>query len=77
MKIDENILILEDEINDDMLDELIELCKTKDLEVIAIETDNISSLALQHLFCISKTIKVSCNDPFIAKFLDNIVFEVA
>ena len=77
MKIEENILILEDEINDEMLEEFMQLCQTKGLASIVIETDNICSLALQHLFCISKNIKVVCNDSFIAKFFDNIQFEAA
>ncbi len=77
MKIEENMLILDDEINDDMLNEFIELTKTKGLESIIIDTDNISSLVLQQIFCVSKDIKIVCNDPFIAKFMDNIQFEAA
>ena len=77
MKIEKNILILKDEINDEMLDELISLLQTDDLETIQIDTNNISSLALQQLFCKSKNIKVITNDPFIAKFFDNIEFKVA
>jgi hypothetical protein len=77
MKIEENILILEGEITDEMLDEFIKLSKTKDLESIVIDTDNISSLILQQLFCISKDMKIICNDSFIGKFFDNIQFEAA
>jgi diketogulonate reductase-like aldo/keto reductase len=77
MKIEENKLILEDEINDEMLDELISLLQTQNLETVQIDTNNISSLALQQLFCISKDIKVVVNDPFTAKFFENIEFKAA
>ena len=77
MRIEENKLILEDEINDDMLEELISLLQTQNLETIQIDTNNISSLALQQLFCISKDIKVIVSDPFIAKFFENIEIRVA
>ena len=77
MKIEENKLILENEISDDMVDELIALLQTDDLETIQIDTNNIGSLALQQLFCASKDIKVVVDDHFIAKFFENIEFKAA
>ena len=77
MKIEENKLILEDEISDDMVDELIALLQTDGLETIQIDTNNIGSLVLQQLFCISKDIKVVVDDPFVAKFFENIEFKAA
>lgn len=75
MLIEENRLILEEEISDFMLDELIKNINKKKVEIIEINIDNISSLALQQLFCISKEKKVVCNNSFVAKFFENIKFE--
>ena len=72
MKIEDNVLILDDEVNDSMLQEFISLANKDSLESIIIDSDNISSLVLQQLFCLKDIKKVVCNEPFLEKFFDNI-----
>jgi len=70
MVVEDNKLIINDELNDEMIEELKEQFESVD-EVI-IETDNITSLALQQLFCVSNEKKVIVNNSFIAKFFEDI-----
>jgi len=72
MIIKENRLIIAEEITDESLDKLIQNINNDEIEVIQIDTDNISSLCLQQLFCIAKDKKVEVNNSFIAKFFENI-----
>ena len=74
MRVEENVLLLENEVNDEMLDEFISMAKSNEVESIVITTDNISSLVLQQLFCIKKTKNVTCEDPFLSKFFDDIKY---
>ena len=74
MKIEDSVLILEDEVNDDMLEEFIDLANKKKVKSIQIDTDNISSLVVQQLFCIKESKQVICNDSFLAKFFDDVRF---
>lgn len=73
MKIVGNRLILDTEINDDMLFDFMMTLHNSSLEVVQIETDHISSLALQQLFFIQKTKEIICNNSFLEKFFENIV----
>ena len=70
MVIEENKLIINEELNDEMIKELKE--KLENVEEVVIETDNITSLALQQLFCINQEKKVIVNNSFIAKFFEDI-----
>lgn len=72
MKIEEKVLILENEVNDDMLEEFISMANGEDVESIVIKTDNISSLVVQQLFCLRESKNVTCEDPFLAKFFDDV-----
>ena len=72
MRIEENRLIIAEETTDEMLDELLENIKKDEVEVIQIDTDNISSLCLQQIFCIANKKKVEVNNTFIEKFFVNI-----
>ena len=72
MRIEENILILDQEISDDMVDQLIENINNEEVESIQIDTDNISSLAIQQLLCVAKEKKMIINNSFIEKFFENI-----
>ena len=72
MTIQENRLIIDSELTDDALDELIDNINKSEIEVIQIDTDNITSLCLQQLFCIAKYKKMEINNSFIAKFFENI-----
>jgi len=70
MVVEDNKLIIKDELNDEMVEELKE--KLENVEEIIIETDNITSLPLQQLFCMSNDKKVIVNNSFIAKFFEDI-----
>jgi len=74
MRIEENTLILDEEVNDEMLEDFIVLVKDEKVENIQIDTDNISSLVMQQIFCLESTKHIVCNDPFMAKFIENISF---
>ena len=75
MKIEDNILVLDSDIDDEMMDEFLTLVENKAVESIQIETDNISSLVMQQLFCIKDNKKIVCNDPFLAKFFDDVRYQ--
>ena len=77
MKIEDNILILDIDMDDEMMDEFLKLADNKDIESIVIESDNISSLIMQQLFCLKQTKKIVSNDPFLAKFFDDVSCQVA
>ena len=72
MKIKDSVLVLKDEVNDDMLEEFMTLVNKKKVKSIKIDTDNIGSLVVQQLFCINKSKQVICDDPFLAKFFDDV-----
>ena len=72
MRVDENKLILESEVNDMMLDEFIELAYDEKVTDIIIETDNVSSLIVQQLFCLKQSKNLICNDPFLQHFFEDI-----
>lgn len=72
MKIKDNKLIISEELNEEMLDSFIKKINKKSIEIIEINTDNISSLAIQQLFCISNSKKIICNNSFISKFFENV-----
>ena len=76
MRIEDNILILDIDIDDDMMDEFLTLVENEVVESIVIETDNVSSLVMQQLFCIKEDKKIVCNDPFLAKFFDDVSCQV-
>ena len=77
MKIEDNTLVLDTDLDDDMMDEFLSLVNDEKVESITIETDNISSLVMQQLFCIKDNKKIVCNDPFLAKFFDDVRYKVA
>jgi hypothetical protein len=68
-----NKLILDQEINDEMLFDFMTMLHSDEVEVIQVDTNNISSLALQQLFCAEKTKEIVCNNSFIEKLFSNIV----
>ena len=72
MKVEDGVLILDSEVNDEMMDEFLNLSNSDDVKSVLIETDNISSLVIQQLFCLKETKEVVCNDEFLAKFFDDV-----
>ncbi len=72
MTIEEDRLIIEDETTDEALEELIEMLNNPEVQIVQIDTDNISSLCLQQIFCVAKEKKIEINNSFIEKFFDNI-----
>jgi hypothetical protein len=79
MKIEGKILILDGDIEDAMVNEFIEIINKNDIETIKLETNNISSLVMQQLFCIkaNEEKEIVCNDVFLAKFFKNVGYKVA
>ena len=79
MKIEDRVLILSGDINDAMVDEFIEMVNKNDVKTIKIETNNISSLVMQQLFCkeANGEKEIICDDVFLTKFFRNIGYKVA
>ena len=74
MHIEENRLIIADEVVDDDIEELKEHINNESVEIIQIDTDNISSLCLQQLFCVAKDKTMDINNSFLEKFFENISY---
>ena len=72
MRVEDGVLILDSEVSDEMLDEFLDLSNQDDVKSILIETDNISSLVIQQLFCIRESKEVICDDEFLGKFFDDV-----
>jgi hypothetical protein len=73
MRIEDNILIIDDRIEYENGDELMSL--VEDVESIVVETNDIHPSILQLLFCISKDKKVVIEDEFNRRLFENLKFE--
>ncbi len=72
MKIEDNILIIENRIEYEDCDKLTSLAKGA--ESVVVETNDIHPSILQLLFCISKDKKVIIEDAFNQRLFDNLKF---
>lgn len=70
MRIEDNILIVDEEILEDRLDEFEVTINQPQIEKIVIQTDDIDARAVQLLWCIDK--KVEVESEFLSKFFENV-----
>lgn len=72
MRIEDNILIIDDRIEYENCEELINL--VTDVESVIVETNDIHPSILQLLFCVSKDKKVVIEDEFNQRLFENLKF---
>jgi len=77
MKIEDNKLIIDCDVDDEMIDEFLKLVDENNVASIIIKSNNISSLVMQQLFCLKDTKKIVCEDQFLAKFFEDVKYKVA
>lgn len=74
MRIEDNILFLEDDIHDEMIEEFLEKIKEVQFQEIRVKNIILGSLIVQVLFVLSKEKKISFDDTVMEKFFENISF---
>jgi len=72
MKVEDNILIIDDRIEYEDHEELIRLAN--DSESVVVETNDIHPSILQLLFCISREKQVLVEDEFNKRLFENLKF---
>ena len=70
MKIENNILIIDEALNDEQIEELIVAINQDEIDTIKIINDELSSGIVQALWCSGK--KVDVDSDFLSKFFDNV-----
>ena len=70
MKINENILVIDESLGDDVVEEFIVSANQPQITKIIIETDDISAPILQVLWCLDKEIEVKTE--FLKLFFENV-----
>jgi len=70
MKINDNVLIIDENLEDDIVEEFIISVNQPQITKIVIETDNISAPILQALWCLDKEIEVKTE--FLKLFFENV-----
>ena len=70
MRIEDNVLIVDEEILEDKLDEFEVTINQPQIEKIVIQTDDIDARGIQLLWCLDKEVEVE--SEFLAKFFENV-----
>jgi len=70
MKINENLLVIDESLGDDVVEEFIVSANQPQITKIIIETDDISAPILQVLWCLDKEIEVKTE--FLKLFFENV-----
>jgi len=70
MRIEENVLIVDEPILEDKVDEFEVSVNQPQIEKIVIENDDLHASAMQILWCLDKKIEV--NSDFLEKFFENV-----
>ncbi len=70
MRIEENILVVDEPILEDKVDEFEVSVRQPQIEKIVIENDDIHASAIQILWCLDK--KVEVKSDFLEKFFENV-----
>ena len=70
MRIEENILIVDEPILEDKVDEFEVSVKQPQIEKIIIKTDDLHASAIQILWCLDK--KIEIESEFLQKFFENV-----
>ena len=70
MKINENVLVIDESLGDDVIEEFIASVNQSQITKIVIETDDITAPILQILWCLNKEIEVKTE--FLKLFFENV-----
>ena len=70
MKIDDNVLVIDESLGDDVIEEFIASVNQPQITKIIIETDDITAPILQILWCLDKEIEVKTD--FLKLFFENV-----
>ena len=70
MKIDKNVLIIDESLEDDVIKEFIISVNQPEIKKIVIKTDDITAPILQILWCLDKEIEVKTE--FLKLFFENV-----
>ncbi|MEA3290172.1 MAG: hypothetical protein U9Q04_08330 [Campylobacterota bacterium] len=74
MKLEENVLILEDKLEYENYEELLKL--SKDCDEIVVTSNDIHPSIMQILFCLSTEKQITVEDEFNEKFFENLKLAV-
>ena len=70
MKIENNILIIDENISDENIEEFITYLNQEGIEKVQLKTEEISSGIIQALWCSKK--KIETNSEFLNHFFENV-----
>jgi len=70
MKIENNNLIIDETLSDENVEELIIALKQKEIQIVKIDNDEVSSGIVQALWCSGK--KIETESLFLSKFFENV-----
>ena len=70
MKIENNNLIIDEPLSDENVEELIIALKQKEIQIVKINNDEVSSGIVQALWCSGK--KIETESLFLSKFFENV-----
>jgi hypothetical protein len=70
MKIENNNLIIDEPLSDENVEELIIALKQKEIQIVKIDNDEVSSGIVQALWCSGK--KIETESLFLSKFFENV-----
>ena len=72
MRIDNNILIIDEVLEDENIQEFYEATKQDEIEIIRVEAENISAGAVQILWNLKERKKIVIESEFLSKFFENV-----
>ena len=70
MKIENNNLIIDEPLSDENVEELIIALKQREIQIVKIDNDEVSSGIVQALWCSGK--KIETESLFLSKFFENV-----
>ncbi len=70
MKLENNILIIDENLTDEHIDEFMVSLNQEGIERVEIQNPDISAGIIQALWCSGK--KIDVDDEFLSKFFDNV-----
>ena len=74
MRVEEKKLLIDQPIENEQLGKFMELIKQNNLEGIIIDNSQLDSSIIQAIMCFAKDKEIECNDSFLSKVFDNIIY---
>ena len=72
MKIEENVLIIDESLNDDDIENFLVAISQDEIEKIVIKNDDLSAGIIQILWCESQKKFIECESSYLKKFFENV-----